>query len=279
MPILVRSGAIIPTRPLHLGGTIGVAARQCNELILTIYPGSDTGATEMYEDDGVSTAYYTVGHYATTTASCTRQNGTLALTLSTLGTYPELPSKRIIKLHIRGTPPLSSIAIDGKKIDLKFTRYAGKSGTWRTYDGSRASNVIHLPPLSVKKEAMTVDVSFAMVANTITESDLSAVRGMVARANAAKQILDEIRATPGAHSAKGGKLSRLAVLGDVLSYSAGNDLKSWKQEQTASAIEELDSMHMDDDDGTCRLDHVKALLKCGEYSFPSRVASDKWEIK
>merc|ERR1712023_138704 len=40
VPILVKAGALIPTRQIHTGDSIGVASRQFDELIFTLYPGA-----------------------------------------------------------------------------------------------------------------------------------------------------------------------------------------------------------------------------------------------
>ena len=67
VPVLVKAGAVIPTVPLPVGDTIGVAGRQYETLVLTIMPGSEAGETTIYEDDGSTTAYL---NGASATTSC-----------------------------------------------------------------------------------------------------------------------------------------------------------------------------------------------------------------
>ena len=60
-----------------------------------IVPGAASGSTAVYEDDGSTTAYLTAGASAWTTATYSYAGSTQAtVTVSTNGSYPELPASR-----------------------------------------------------------------------------------------------------------------------------------------------------------------------------------------
>ena len=62
---------------------------------LQIVPGAASGSTSVYEDDGSTTAYLTAGASAWTTATYSYAGSTQAtVTVSTNGSYPELPASR-----------------------------------------------------------------------------------------------------------------------------------------------------------------------------------------
>lgn len=110
-PVLVRAGAIITTLPSVLGDTIGVASRQYTSLIHTIYPGAKQGRSVVYEDDGRTTSYAAAPSTpsttsATTTTTYTRDGDVMTVAISTVGTFPELPTLRASTfLHVVGGGP------------------------------------------------------------------------------------------------------------------------------------------------------------------------------
>ena len=59
-----------------------------------VIPGATSGSTPVYEDDGQTTAYLTNGASAWTTGAYTMSANTATFTISTNGTFPELPSAR-----------------------------------------------------------------------------------------------------------------------------------------------------------------------------------------
>lgn len=266
VPILVRAGAIIPSRPVRTGDTIGVAARQYGELIFSVYPGSTSGSTDVYEDDGESTRYVD-GKFAYSSASYSRSSdsGDLKFQISTKGTYESLPAQRKISLRIVNGAPVSSISINGEKADIPYQRYPGNAPSW-TYEGATATTVIALPAQATAT-TMTVDITF-----TDTDVDTAGIRGRISRALAAKHSLDAIRKTPGAHAAGYGKLDAVAVAGDVLARAAGSsssgDWKTLAQQlggKSSSmfndAIAEVAAVKLSGASGANRMKYLAGLLE------------------
>ena len=71
IPVFARAGSIIPSIPVYPGATAGLAMKSYDEVIWTIYlakGGPLTGSGVLYEDDGISTAYYVRDSFTVTTA-------------------------------------------------------------------------------------------------------------------------------------------------------------------------------------------------------------------
>ena len=108
-----------------------------------------------------------------------------------------------------------------------------------------------------------IEVTFAGAAG-----DIAGAKGMFARSNAAKRLLDYARTTPGAHKAVGGMLQTLSATGDGLSYSAVNAPKDFTQAISGiqalyqAAVAEIGAMKAGttDSDGLNRVVAAQALL-------------------
>ena len=261
VPVLIKAGAVLPTVPLRMGDTIGVAGRQYDALVLTIMPGASQGTTTIYEDDGSTTAYVK-GASAVTTVSYarTQKDQVITVTIATQGTYMELPHTRLVTLKLMNGAPVASVKIDGKPVPFAYSRYGDSPQTW-TYDGEDVATVLRLPTHKVAAES-TVEVTFAPDAVS-SMALLAGVKGMVRRGTAAKAELDLVRTTPGAHESGFGALDRLAILGDDLARLAGkSDLTGWigaaagAAKRLEDAVSEVKAMKQDG----ARTSHVLALL-------------------
>jgi hypothetical protein len=98
------AGAVIPYLPLRsLPTSVGNAGRQYTFLGFKIVPGEKQGSVAAYEDDGTTTAYLTKNAFARTTCQYNMPaDGSYNITISTAGTYPELPSRRAYQVSARG---------------------------------------------------------------------------------------------------------------------------------------------------------------------------------
>lgn len=261
VPVLIKAGAVLPTVPLRMGDTIGVAGRQYDALVLTVMPGATTGTTSIYEDDGSTTAYVK-GASATTTVSYarTQKDQVVTVTIATQGAYAELPLTRLVTLKLVHGAPVASVKIDRKSVPFPYSRYGDAAQTW-TYDGEDAATVLHLPAHQVAT-GTTIEVTFAPDA-VASMALLAGVKGMARRGTAAKAELDLVRTTPGAHESGFGALDRLAILGDDLGRLAGkSDLTGWTgavagaAKRLEDAVSEVKAMKQDG----ARTEHVLALL-------------------
>ena len=108
VPIYVRAGAIIPTGPVkqHTAETSDAP------LTLTIYPGVD-GATEVYEDDGVSFAHET-GTYRTIAAHWRDAERRLVVS------SPHGSGTRKLAIGLATGGAMRDIVFEGKELSLQF---------------------------------------------------------------------------------------------------------------------------------------------------------------
>ena len=262
IPVLVRAGSVITTLPSIIGDTIGVAGRQYTDLIHTIYPGASNGSSVLYEDDGISTNYHTNNQFAKTTTSYVRSssdNDAMSVTISTTGTFPELPSTRSsTELRIVGGGLIQSISLNGKDMGIQYSRYGNDLNTW-TYCRKEIATIVRLPSSSIA-QTQTYAIQFVQGTNHLDTSNL---KGMNTRGSKAKAALDLIRTTPGAHKSGYGQLDELALLGDTLARYAGSNVQKWmdaigsKDEMLKNAILEVQGMK----DTSARNNYVEGLLQ------------------
>eukprot|EP00656_Telonema_subtile_P013176 TRINITY_DN16684_c0_g1_i3.p1 TRINITY_DN16684_c0_g1~~TRINITY_DN16684_c0_g1_i3.p1 ORF type:complete len:817 (-),score=152.03 TRINITY_DN16684_c0_g1_i3:124-2574(-) len=258
-PVLVRAGAVIARRPLKAGDTVATAARPYSELEFSIYPGDTYGSTDVYEDDGETTAYLDANNTAAIHAEYQLDANVLNVSLTTTGSFASQPSSRLVSVRIVGVPPLdsqSSVTANGAL--LSYARFSGTPGTW-SYDGAEATLVLE-PAATPTHTSLMLSVAWSPGAST---SRVHGFRGGVARAQMAKQTLDETRETLGAHNPGGGQLDLAAGAGEQLS----GDCQMWQNitggfgAQLKLALEEVNSLSLKGDDGPRRKAYVAALLQ------------------
>lgn len=245
IPIYARAGSIIPSTPIRPGNTIGRARKPYDELVWTVYlaqGGPDSGSGIVYEDDGYSTRYDTVKDYAITTAQykisdssggyglsqmteqfrrrvrkSTTPTITLVFTVSTSGRLQK-EMCRATTIRFMNTFPPHSVVSNGK--ELPFSQFGGKD-TWH-FESVNAALVIELSHADVSKGVnLVVEMQSSPGDNKLI---LDGFGFQIARAEAAKAALDEIRITPGSRTGQDkapGNLLLTTSLGSLLEYLAG----------------------------------------------------------
>jgi alpha-glucosidase (family GH31 glycosyl hydrolase) len=217
IPIYVRAGAIIPIIPVtgrdDRASTIGLARKQYTTLGLSVYPGTSSGQTLIYEDDGATTAYLQ-GRLAWTTVSYIRPSAsTVSLTASTTGTYPELPNQRQFIVKFRSSFPASTVLVNGKAVP--FSRNGDAAGTW-SYDGETLSVIVRTGFVATNTR-LQVNVT---TIKPYDDATFSGLRGIVTRSIISKANLNEARKVVGESNTNGGKLQTLSSTSDTLAYLA-----------------------------------------------------------
>merc|ERR1712196_55695 len=262
VPVLVRAGAVIPTRPSDVGQTIGAASQQYKALIFDVYPGADSGEATVYVDDGSTTDYLDDSKHTNIVLSYKRISSGKGIEFNAsyeCCKFASQPDDIDVTLRLLSMPPISKVSVSGADIGVRYSRY-GESGdgTW-TYKGSEVTAILQTTLSTVAKSLV---VSFAA---DPTSSALSGIKGEIKRGNMAKQALDIIRKTPGSHLSGFGKLDKLSTLGDVLSYTA-TDINTWLQVAKShsdvfnAAVKEVQNVPLDGDDGSRRMSYVNSLL-------------------
>jgi alpha-glucosidase (family GH31 glycosyl hydrolase) len=226
VPVFVRAGAVVGRRPIcGQLDLIGGASAPYSALEFVVYPGTSSGQTTVYEDDGQTTAYVG-GDYALTLGQYSRQSPTtLTFTAHTSGSYAGMPLTRYIELRVLSTMPPTSVLVNGAP--AAYSRYerrrcglgggggaaaaSSTSATWR-YDGAHAAIVVSMPNVaSGGSHKLTVSIGTAPEV-----PGLDGLRGGIAHATLAKQALDFPQLTEGVHSTTGGYVSVAANFGDQL---------------------------------------------------------------
>ena len=102
IPVFIKAGTVLPSTPVRVGDTVGLAMRQYVELQFSIYPGTDSGEGVAYEDDAGTDAYLN-GAFAETALTYTRSDTAFEATITTTGNYTELPKARRYTLMVSAT--------------------------------------------------------------------------------------------------------------------------------------------------------------------------------
>eukprot|EP00948_MAST-09A_sp_MAST-9A-sp1_P001242 g1242.t1 len=249
VPIYVRAGAVIYERTIQLGetSTIATAAQAYDDLTFTLYPtsGVHNGSTMVYEDDGTTLGYLdgiSMNHeltYALTTTVAAdgtedESTETMNIKLQTTGDQgymtKEAQDLRTSRFKIVNRGPI--VSINAANVDITSSPYCGTKGLtncWK-YIGNEAAIEVIMEWQLLKG----VDLSM-----TYLVSDLEGIRGKIERANLCKEVLDELRVTPGAHDTNAAPLTDMSSLGDKLSHEAllSDNFDSWQQ--TVAGVNDL----------------------------------------
>lgn len=264
LPIFARAGAVIPTAPVRLGATTGIAKSPSKELIWVVALANgapSAGMGTIYEDDGATNKYHTKKEYAITTAKyavtsdetelgvrgsntqTTRHLGalgnvTISFTVSMSGSFDSLPALRGTTIRLMNTVPPSFVTANGKAIP--YARFGGK-GSW-SFDSQDTAVIIELAPIPVTDNIQV----FVNTSGFFGEG----LGFQLRRATAAKAILDESRSVPGSQEGQASSqafLSRAASYGSMLNFLAAdppafqNAVKSYEKIYNG-AIDELQNL-------------------------------------
>jgi alpha-glucosidase (family GH31 glycosyl hydrolase) len=123
LPLLVRSGAIIPMRDYAPSVLRGHNAT----LTLDVYPagGSQPSQFTLYEDDGTSNAYLTNG-FGATTITCQRGLEAVRLQVAAMqGDYDGKPKSRQWKLQMHLASKPAGVRLNGKKATWVYDALTG----------------------------------------------------------------------------------------------------------------------------------------------------------
>ena len=265
-PVFVRAGAVIPTLPIVLGDTIGVASRAYEAIVWEIYlggPGAELrGTGSFYEDDGETTAYASdPNEGSTTTASFKNDAGTLEFIVNS-------STKKAWSLLIANALVPKEVSF-GHGIEwgrLGYSRHEAKD-SW-TYDGAKGELKLNLPGTF---KSVKVVVTWGLPGDL----DVTGLRGVFALSNLAKAALDQVRKTVGSQTGQvgyGGALDRLVGTGAVLSYLSKADPTKFVAELNSIRGDNLVGIAMKEianitlpsnygENGTRRLDYVTALME------------------
>lgn len=113
MPIFVREGAIIPTQK----AVNYIGEETIDTITLDIYP-HKTSSFDLYDDDGISTAYQN-GEYAITHIGSVRDKGVVTIDIKTPEGKYKVP-ERSYRVRVRAAKKPASVEINGKKAAVQY---------------------------------------------------------------------------------------------------------------------------------------------------------------
>lgn len=230
VPLYARAGAVIPTRPIRTGATIGLAGKSYSELLWTIYLTIDaprSGSGTVYEDDGKTLAYAR-GSYSVTSMDYNileqtdSERITIPVSIRSSAQSNVFPPRRYNTIRLVNTLPPHKVTYRAK--DIPWSRFGGR-GTW-SYDSTDMAVVVEIP-LSTTTEDIEI------VVETCSSRAVDGVGFKIARARAAKAVLDEARIAPGSQTGdkeSSGALLLAASMGTRLDYFAGYSQPQFKHE-------------------------------------------------
>ena len=186
VPRFSRLGSVIPSKVESTGAQFGAALEPFSDLFFSVFlngsADSLAGEAKVYEDDGVTNDYYNKDDFSTLSMSYKYSGGDFKASLTSTGALP-----RSARVRIYGCPftPDPAVTYDAKTMSCSFP-----------LDSSAR---VAFSPLSV-----------------------SGVAGLLSRAAAAKDLLDEAQETPGSMTGQqdtGGALTRMSSLGAVIKHA------------------------------------------------------------
>ena len=178
IPVYVKAGAIVPSQPKMRN----TAEKAVDPLILTVFPGAESGTTRVYDDEG-NTPGYTGSAFAWTTVRHSRlADGTERVeVLPVEGRYPGMHNSRAYEIRLPLTLPPDGVSANGA--ELRAASAPGAGG-WR-YDGPTLTTVIEVPSMPVDRR-VEVLIKFPAVSSTLVDG----VPGRLARLRSAMDILN-----------------------------------------------------------------------------------------
>ena len=229
VPLFYAAGAVIPYLPLRSLPVLGLASQQYSFLGFKIVPGAASGSVSVYEDDGVTTAYLTApsASLAWTTAAYTTAGATTTITISTVGSFPELPATRAYQLRLLNQGTLASVTVNGAPVS--FSRFGAVASAGRVPAASAwywelSTQQGGMGPVIDIVGASTAAVTTVVVTLAAPAIDASAGQyGVIQRAVWGKTNMDLDRSTPASNSPGPASLSVLASVGEALAHLAGGN--------------------------------------------------------
>lgn len=158
--MFAKAGSIIPKRNMKQSPTLGAAEMVYNELRLDIIPGSLTGQTTIYEDDGKTVAYLD-GYSTTISASYIRDDSSLKLTLSAVVNKKWHTSaiKRNLLIKVLNCYPPTLVGYERKGKLPTYIQYSLEETTGKafwTYNPHDISVDVYIPEMELEGDSYTV---------------------------------------------------------------------------------------------------------------------------
>ncbi len=141
IPVYVKAGAIVPMQPK----VRHTREKPVDPLILTIFPGAASGATRVYEDEGVGLGYLGRAYAWTPVRYDRAPDGTLTVRVGPAnGRYPGMLTERAYELRFPGALPPRAVTSAGRAFGFARATAACDPPCW-TVDGDTLTTIVRVP--------------------------------------------------------------------------------------------------------------------------------------
>jgi hypothetical protein len=139
IPLFARAGAVIPAQPYARRSD----ARPLDSLVLHVWPG-ESGATTLYEDDGVSEGYRDGQFARTQIRNSVRDGERIVYIPARKGDFAAAPESRSYEIILHDIAPPRGVLVNGEALSQVSPPGAG----WH-YDGRQLAAVVRVPATPV----------------------------------------------------------------------------------------------------------------------------------
>lgn len=137
-PIYLKAGSIIPMYP----DTITTLQREPDKQIIAVFPGDQTGAAMLYEDNGDDQHYDKA--YATTRIIAATANRTKTITiLPRTGNYKGIKRQKNYELKLYGSEIPEKVLVNGKRFNF-------------SYNGAELAVILYIPKINCGKQTKII---------------------------------------------------------------------------------------------------------------------------
>lgn len=138
LPMFVKAGSFIP---MYMQPIENVEQYDPRFITVKYFPAKKESSFTMFDDNRLSPTSLTDGQYQLTTFSANPNGKNLEITISSEGSYKEMPNERVFTLEIPGIARPNEVAINGQKVNRISTPAALSNAGWNYNAATRTLTI------------------------------------------------------------------------------------------------------------------------------------------
>lgn len=138
LPMFVKAGSFIP---MYMQPIENVEQYDPRFITVKYFPAKKESSFTMFDDNRLSPTSLTDGQYQLTTFSANPNGKNLEITISSEGSYKEMPNERVFTLEIPGIAHPNEVAINGQKVNRISTPAALRNAGWNYNAATRTLTI------------------------------------------------------------------------------------------------------------------------------------------
>lgn len=138
LPMFVKAGSFIP---MYMQPIENVEQYDPRFITVKYFPAKKESSFTMFDDNRLSPTSLTDGQYQLTTFSANPNGKNLEITISSEGSYKEMPNERVFTLEIPGIARPNEVAINGQKVNRISTPAALRNAGWNYNAATRTLTI------------------------------------------------------------------------------------------------------------------------------------------